>query len=223
MSTNSKEFEIISCGDEIIEDEHADIEMVEDQSNLKQPIVRFSLSNGHVEPCLSMKFDELEDAHARHIGFSIRKNHTLISKDKSLIVLEYVCSMEGLCFKNCQNKIYTKSEPAKTMIGCKALMGLKKVESRWIVCKLVIKHNHDLLSPRSTSLICGQRVVSSAQKSLIDNLNGSGVAPKKIISVLSKESSGDHNIGCIAKDIQNYMGNKRSLEREMKKYVQLFS
>jgi hypothetical protein len=61
MSTNSKEFEIISCGDEIIEDEHADIEMVEDQSNLKQPIVRFSLSNGNVEPCLSMKFDELED------------------------------------------------------------------------------------------------------------------------------------------------------------------
>ena len=81
MSTNSKEFEIISCGDEIIEDEHV---VVEDQINLKQP-----LCNGLVEPCIGMEFDELEDAHscynayARRVGFSIRKSHTRLSKDIS--------------------------------------------------------------------------------------------------------------------------------------------
>jgi hypothetical protein len=107
MSTNSKEFKIISCGDEIIEDEHV---VVEDQINLKQP-----LYNSPVEPCLGMEFDELEDAHAcynayaRRVGFSICKNHTRLSKDKSLIVLEYVCSREGFRYKNCANKIYTKS------------------------------------------------------------------------------------------------------------------
>jgi hypothetical protein len=107
ISTNSKEFEIISCGDEIIEDEHV---VVEDQINLKQP-----LCNGPVEPCLGIEFDELEDAHAcynayaRRVGFSICKNHTRLSKDKSLIVLEYVCSREGFRYKNCANKIYTKS------------------------------------------------------------------------------------------------------------------
>ncbi|XP_059455147.1 protein FAR1-RELATED SEQUENCE 5-like [Corylus avellana] len=31
------------------------------------------------------------------------------------------------------------------------------------------------------------------------------------MSVLSKESGGDHNVGCIAKDVQNYLGNRRSL------------
>jgi zinc finger SWIM domain-containing protein 3 len=29
------------------------------------------------------------------------------------------------------------------------------------------------------------------------------------MSVLSKESSGDHNVGCITKDVQNYLGNRR--------------
>ena len=31
----------------------------------------------------------------------------------------------------------------------------------------------------------------------------------KIMSVLSKESGGDYNVGCISVDIQNYLGNKR--------------
>jgi hypothetical protein len=209
MSTNSKEFEIISCGDEITKDEHV---VVEDQITLKQP-----LCNGPVEPCLGMEFDELEDAHAcynayaRRVGFSIRKSHARLLKDKSLIALEYVCSREGFHYKNCENKTYTKSEPVETRVGCKSLMGLKKVESRWIVCKLIIKHNHDLLSPRSTSLLCAHRVVTSAQKCLIDKLNESGVTPRKIMSVLSKESGGDHNVGCIAKDVQNYLSSKRKL------------
>ena len=181
--------------------------MVEDQINLMHPIVHYSLCNGPVEPCLSMEFDELENAHvcynanARQIGFSIRKNHTRLSNDKLLIALEYVCSREGFRFKSCQDKIYINLEPAKTRIGCKAFMGLKKVESRWIVCKFISKHNHDLLSPRSTSLLRGHRVVTSARKNLIDKLNESGVTPRKIMSVLSKESGGDYHIGCISKDV----------------------
>jgi hypothetical protein len=164
-----------------------------------------------------MEFDELEDAHAcynayaRRVGFSIRKNHTRLSKDKSLIALEYVCSREGFRFKSCQNKIYTNSEPTEIRIGCKTLMGLKKVESRWIVCKFISKHNYDLFSPRSTSLLRGHRVVTSAQKNLIDKLNESSVAPRKIMSVLSKKFGGNYNVGCISKDVQNYLGNKRKL------------
>jgi hypothetical protein len=189
--------------------------MVEDQNDLKQPIVRLSSCNGPTEPCLSMKFDELEDAHAcynayaRQIGFSIRKNHSRLSKDKSLIGIEYVCSREGFCHQSCQKKIYANSEPAETRIGCKAIMVLKKMGLRWIVCKFVSEHNHELLSPRSTSLLRGHRVVTRAQKNLIDILNESGVPPRKIMSVLSKESGGDHNVGCISKDVENYVSNRR--------------
>jgi len=205
---------------EMVEDRHAENEMVEDQNDLKQPIVRLSSFNGPREPCLSMEFDELEDAHAcynayaRRIGFSIRKNHSRLSKDKSLIGIEYVCSREGFRHQSCQKKIYTNSEPAETRIGCKAIMGLKKVGLKWTVCKFISEHNHELLSPRSTSLLRGHRVVTRAQKNLIDTLNESGVPPRKIMSVLSKESGGDYNVGCISKDVENYVSNKRRFRFE---------
>jgi hypothetical protein len=55
------------------------------------------------------------------------------------------------------------------------------------------------------------RVVTRTYKNLIDTLNKSNVPPRKKISVLSKEYDGhDDNVGCIAKDVQNYLGNKRN-------------
>ena len=70
-------------------------------------------------------------------------------------------------------------------------------------------HNHEILTPKSTSLFHGHKVITSAQKNLIDTLNESGIAPTKIMSMLSKESGGDYNVGCILLDIQNYLGSKR--------------
>ncbi|KAL0005428.1 hypothetical protein SO802_012989 [Lithocarpus litseifolius] len=92
-------------------------------------------------------------------------------------------------------------ERAKTRVGCKAIIGLNKVDDTWIVCKFVEGHNHELLTPKSTSSLHGHRMITSAQKNLIDTLNESGIAPSKIMSVLSKEYGGDYNVGCIPVDI----------------------
>ena len=73
----------------------------------------------------------------------------------------------------------------------------------------VSSHNHELLTPKSTSFLCGHRAITRAQKNLIDTLNEAGVPTRKIMSVLTKESGGDWNAGCIPTDIQNYLGNKR--------------
>ena len=70
-------------------------------------------------------------------------------------------------------------------------------------------HNHELLTPKSTSMLRGHRVITNAQRNLIDTLNEIGIPPSKIMSVLSKESGGDYNVRCIPVDIQNYLGNKR--------------
>ena len=89
-------------------------------------------------------------------------------------------------------------------MGCKAMMCLRKVEETWIVSKFETSHNHELLTPKSTSLLRGHRVISCAQKNLIDTLNesgDSGVPPRKIMLVLSKESGGDYNVGCISVDV----------------------
>ena len=42
------------------------------------------------------------------------------------------------------------------------------------------------------------------KKTLIDILNKSGVPTRKIMSMLSKESGGDYNVGCLAIDVQTY-------------------
>lgn len=50
------------------------------------------------------------------------------------------------------------------MVGCKAMMGIKKVGLRWTVSKFVIEHNHELLTPKNTRFLRGHRVVTRAQK-----------------------------------------------------------
>ncbi|XP_041004012.1 protein FAR1-RELATED SEQUENCE 5-like [Juglans microcarpa x Juglans regia] len=89
-------------------------------------------------------------------------------------------------------------------------MAIRKNGEQWTISKFVHEHNHELLIARSTSLLRGHRGVTRAQKKLILTLNESGVPIRKIMSVLSKESGGEFNVGCIGKDVENFIGNKRS-------------
>ncbi|KAG2666757.1 hypothetical protein I3760_15G079000 [Carya illinoinensis] len=175
-----------------------------------------SSSSGPSEPFIGMLFEDVEDAqafykaYARRKGFAIRTNHTRLSKDdKTLCAVDYVCTREGFRRASRKEQDRTIPEPAETKIGCKAIMGIKKDGEKWIVNKFVVGHNHILLTPRSTSFLRGHRGVSKVQKKLIMTLNESSVPTRKIMSVLSKESGGDFNVGCIGKDVENYVGNKR--------------
>jgi hypothetical protein len=84
---------------------------------LKQPTANSSSYNGPLEPCLGLEFDEVEDAricynaYASEKDFSIRKNHTQLSKgdNKLLIGVDYSCSREGFRYKSYQKKIYINS------------------------------------------------------------------------------------------------------------------
>ncbi|KAG7943650.1 hypothetical protein I3843_15G052100 [Carya illinoinensis] len=165
-----------------------------------------SSSSSLIEPFVGKEFDEVEDAqafykaYARRTGFAMRTNHTRLSKDdRKLILVEYVCSREGFRHESRKQIERRIPEPAETKIGCKATM----------LCKFIREHNHELLTPRSTSLLHGHRGVTRVQKKLILTLNESGVPTRKIMSVLSKESGGDFNVGCIGKDVENFLGNKR--------------
>ena len=180
-----------------------------------QPTLKFCAYSGPQEPCEGMQFDELEDvetcykAYSRQKGFSMRKSHTRLSrKDKSLLGVDYTCSREGFRQKDCQKKDVKGAKRAETRIGCKAVMSLKKLEDKWVVSKFVDKHNHELLTPRSTSFLRGHRKITT-QKNLINTLNKAGVPTRKIVSVLSQESGGHYNIGCTLVDVQNYIENKR--------------
>ena len=44
------------------------------------------------------------------------------------------------------------------------MIGLKKIEDTWVVCKFVEDQNHELLTPKSTSMLRGHRVITNAQR-----------------------------------------------------------
>ncbi|KAF5476291.1 hypothetical protein F2P56_008022 [Juglans regia] len=186
--------------------------------------------SGPLEPVIGMLFDDVEDAktfykaYARRKSFAIRTNHTRLSKDKKkLCAVDYVCTRERFRRVTRKAKERTMPELVETKIGCKALMGIKKDGEKWIVNKFVLGHNHVLLTPRSASFLRGHRRVTNVQKKLIMTLNESGIPTKKIMSVLSKESGGDFNVGCIGNDVENYLGNKRRKKFEEGDVQRLYS
>jgi hypothetical protein len=88
------------------------------------------------------------------------------------------------------------------------MIGLKKAGLRCTISKFTTEHNHEFFTPKSTNFLRGHRVVTPAQKNLIDTHNESGVLPRKIMLVLSKEFGVEYNVGFIAIDVQNYFGNR---------------
>ncbi|XP_040995984.1 protein FAR1-RELATED SEQUENCE 5-like [Juglans microcarpa x Juglans regia] len=184
---------------------------VEDRVN-----VISSSSSGPLEPFIGMVFEEVEDAqafykaYARRQRFVIRTNHNrLLKDDKTLCAVDYVCTMEGFRRSSQKDTDRIIPEPIETKIRCKAIMGIKKDGEKWIVNKFVVGNNHILLIPRSTSFLREHRGVTKVQKKLIITLNESSVPIRKIMSMLSKDSGGDFNIGCIGKDVENYMRSQR--------------
>jgi len=61
------------------------------------------------------------------------------------------------------------------------------------------------------------------QKNLIDTLNESIVPPRKIMLVLSKESGGDYNVGCIAKDVENYLCLWQILQKVQEDFAHVYN
>ncbi|XP_042972686.1 protein FAR1-RELATED SEQUENCE 5-like [Carya illinoinensis] len=151
---------------EIIED--LDVKVQEDKSLPNEPN---NGSSSYVKPYVGLQFNDVEDAHtcykafSRRTGFSIRTNHTrLAKKDRSLIGVEYVCSREGFRRWNLKSKNRVRPENAETKIGgkamkigCKAMTTIRKDGEKWVVSKFLLQHNHELLTPRSTSFLHGHR------------------------------------------------------------------
>ncbi|KAG7990901.1 hypothetical protein I3843_02G047900 [Carya illinoinensis] len=218
MSSDSDDVDILTSRNFPIEEEtveeqcdvnlgdgDGDGDNVEDGEDGDEVNLISTSSSGLFEPFIGKEFDEVEDAqafykvYARKKRFAMRTNHTQLSRgEKKLIGVHYVCTREGFRRESLKQKERKNLELAETKIGCKATMCIKKNGERWIAYKFVPEHNHELLTPRSTSLLSGYRGVTRVQKNPILTLNESGVPIRKIMSVLSKKQ-----------DVENYLGNKR--------------
>ncbi|KAK6786063.1 hypothetical protein RDI58_014588 [Solanum bulbocastanum] len=90
----------------------------------------------------------------------------------------------------------------------------KKGEHKWIICRLVAKHNHELASLNNQKFLRSKRKKIEAQKNLIDLLDNSEVHPSKIVSVLTNQAGGVDRLNLTGQDIQNYLQTGRQKDQE---------
>ncbi|KAL8456871.1 hypothetical protein ACS0TY_034924 [Phlomoides rotata] len=93
---------------------------------------------------------ELYRAHARSVGFSVRKTTNIFSRDDNNVLLSklYVCSCNGIKIR--KNGILPEKRKVKRKIGitktnCKAQMRARLTEDgKYEVPKYILQHNHTL-------------------------------------------------------------------------------
>ncbi|KAG6716510.1 hypothetical protein I3842_04G053000 [Carya illinoinensis] len=154
-----------SSADEVEIIDDLDVEVEEDKSLPNEPNTG---SSSYVEPYVGLQFDDVEDAHTCYKAFSRRTGFSIRTNHTRL------------------------AKEDRSLIGIEYVCSREGFRRQNLKSK--DRHNHELLTPRSTSFLRGHR--------------RSGIPTRKIMSVLSKESGGDYNIGCINKNVQNYLGNR---------------
>ena len=153
-------------------------DMVDDESKINEDQNDFDLSlndsnqpfacNRHLELCLKMVFDKLEDAkacynaYARWKEFGIRVNHTWKTKNYRILVgIKYVCSKKGFRRRHDEDTERKGPECAKTRVECKAMIDLKKIEDSWVVFWIMTGFiSSDVLSIRNFYCKLGQVLLS---------------------------------------------------------------
>ncbi|XP_042494796.1 protein FAR1-RELATED SEQUENCE 5-like [Macadamia integrifolia] len=195
------------------EDDH---EMLEGSTGRELYI---SESDMNLEPYEGMEFESEEAAkafynsYARRVGFSTRVSMSRRSRrDGAIIQRSFVCAKEGFRVEKdrpgSDGKV--KRPRAVTRVGCKAMLVVKIQESgKWVVSGFEKEHNHELVPPDKVHCLRSHRHVSGSAKSLIDTLQGAGIGPSGIMSVLVKEYGGISNVGFTERDCRNYMRSSR--------------
>lgn len=101
------------------------------------------------EPQLNMTFSGEEEAqkyyeeYAMKMGFKVRRGKGQLSSNGSLRKKTFLCTKEGLRSKKplTDMKKYTRKE---TRTGCKAMIQFSIENGKWVICRFISEHNHDL-------------------------------------------------------------------------------
>ncbi|KAF8405607.1 hypothetical protein HHK36_010514 [Tetracentron sinense] len=223
------EFEPLNMENEVIEfdmglgEEAVDIEHPIDDDEMGESSGGGELyipeGDTNLEPYEGMEFESEEAAkafynsYARRVGFSTRVSMSRRSRrDGAIIQRSFVCAKEGFRVEKdkpgSDGKV--KRPRAVTRVGCKAILVVKIQDSgKWVVSGFVKEHNHELVPPEKVHCLRSHRHVSGSAKSLIDTLQGAGIGPSGIMSVLVKEYGGISNVGFTERDCRNYMRSSR--------------
>ncbi|XP_042479834.1 protein FAR1-RELATED SEQUENCE 5-like [Macadamia integrifolia] len=172
-------------------------------------------------PRVGMKFNseikayKFYNSYGGIFGFSVRKGYAHWKRtDKSILISrKFVCSKQGFRGKD-KRDIDTSIPRAETRTNCSALMGIVRVDNGEYKCtKFVEEQSHPLHLPATLHMMRSQRKISDTCALEIDLADDSGMNPKSIFDLMSKQSGGRDSIGYIRQDQKNYLRTKH--ERDL--------
>uniref|UniRef100_A0ACD5YAG3 Uncharacterized protein n=1 Tax=Avena sativa TaxID=4498 RepID=A0ACD5YAG3_AVESA len=172
-------------------------------------------------PRVGMTFQSEEEAYdfynsyARSKGFSIRKCHLKRRADGTLCSRHLLCSKEGV--KATHATHVTKKERATTRTCCTARVQFTiSREGIWSIQKVVLDHNHGLVTPDKSYMLRSQRKLLDADRHKLNQMWTSGIRQSEIYSFYEKWYGGADNVPFLEMDSNNYIGIERKKYLESK-------
>ncbi|KAJ3708495.1 hypothetical protein LUZ61_012200 [Rhynchospora tenuis] len=167
-------------------------------------------------PHLDMEFATLDEAwlywrnYGGSHGFGVRRHAGKKGKDELYTSYKYVCQSEGLREKDKRDYL-TKIPRAQTRTDCKAFLQVKLFRDcqKYRVVGFHTDHNHPLQKPEARHLITTQREVSEAARIDIHLAESSGIGPREIHELLSRQADGVRSVGYTIDDIYNCVRDKQ--------------
>lgn len=164
-------------------------------------------------PQVGMAFDseqkvyDMYNTYAGKIGFSIRKSQAKHRVDGTIYQKYIVCSNQG--------QRQTKSSLDTTRTSCDACVQFSICRKGiWTVQKVVLEHNHCLVSPNKSHKVRSQRRVIEADRQLIGQIREAGMKPAQVYEFMKEWYGGADKVPFSKMDCNNEIG------RERKKYLE---
>ncbi|EEE59391.1 hypothetical protein OsJ_11516 [Oryza sativa Japonica Group] len=166
-----------------------------------------------IVPQVGMSFEskdkayEMYNTYAGKVGFSIRKSNVKRRSNGTIYQKHMVCNKQG--------QQETSSSLDTTRTCCKARVQFSVCRKEiWMVQKVVLEHNHDLVSPNKSHKLRSQRRVIEADRQLIGQIREAGMKPAQVYGFMKEWYGGADKVPFSKMDCNNEIG------RERKKYLE---
>jgi hypothetical protein len=160
-------------------------------------------------PKVGMTFDcekkayEVYNTYGGLVGFSVRKSRSKPRKDDCLCQKYFVCSGEGRRKNEASQKDITRN-------GCGAHVHFSiSKENVWTMQKVVVEHNHYLVSPNKTHKLRSQWQIIEADRKLIGQARRSGMKTSQVYNFVKEHYGGEDKVPFTKMDCYNEIGRER--------------
>jgi zinc finger SWIM domain-containing protein 3 len=155
------------------------------------------------------------NSYAKSKGFSIRKCHNKKRADGTVSSKYLVCSKEGVKAKHPTHE--TVKEQAISRVNCSARVHFNiSRDGIWNIQKVVLCHNHHLVTPDKVHMLRSQRKLVDADRHMIKQMKTSGIRPTEIYNFYEQWYGGAENVPFLEMDSNNFIRSEREKYLESK-------